>query len=142
VGALVGIVLASVCLAAPVSYAPPQDRGVPRIPWVHAGPVTGYLFYYGSAGPWRTDTERALVPTQGGGPGFETKVLWHVDGGYGRVVVAGTRLDGPGRFRQTYKGIPGSNFPSYLQVPDAGCWRVTISSAGRRASFAFRAVDL
>ncbi|HEY3185040.1 MAG TPA: hypothetical protein VGJ77_19520 [Gaiellaceae bacterium] len=139
---LVALVLASLCVAAPVSYSAPPDRGAPAIPWVHAGSVSGYLFYYGAPGPWRSDRERAIVATRGGGPGFSTKILWHVQGGYGRVIVIGSRLDGAGRFRQSYQGIAGSYFPSYLIVPSAGCWRVTVSSAGRRTSFAFRAVDL
>jgi len=139
---VLALLLASGCLGAPVSYAAPPDRGAPAIPWVHAGAVSGYLFYYGAAGPWRADRVPAIVATHGGGPGFSTKILWHVKGGYGRVIVSGSQLDGDGRFRQSYKGIPGSYFPSYLIVPSAGCWRVTVSSAGRRASFAFRAVDL
>jgi hypothetical protein len=139
---LAALVLASLCVAAPVSYSSPPDRGAPAIPWVHAGPVSGYLFYYGAPGPWRSERQRAIVATRGGGPGFGTKILRHVQGGYGRVIVSGSRLDGDGRFRQSYEAIPGGYLPSYLIVPSAGCWRVTVSSAGRRASFAFRAVDL
>ena len=66
----------------------------------------------------------------------------HPQTGYGRVRISGTQLDGVGSFTQTYTGIPGGYFPSYLVVPAAGCWRVTVASAGHRASFAFAAVDL
>jgi hypothetical protein len=137
------ILLASACVSAPVSYGPPPERGAPPIPWIRSGVVIGHLFYYGVNGPWKVQPERVIVPTHGvSGPGSSTKVLWHVRGGYGHVRISGQRLDGAGRFTQTYKGIPGGYFPSYLIVPAAGCWRVVVASAGHRASFAFAAVDL
>jgi hypothetical protein len=140
VTALVAL-FASACISAPVSYAPPPDPGAPTIPWIRAGAVTGYLYYYGSNGPWNEQRERVTIPTGGRGGGFVTKILWRVRGGYGRVTLTGRQLDGVGRFTQTYKGIQGSYFPSRLIVPSAGCWRVTVASAGRRASFAFTAYD-
>src|SRR6266568_8489522 len=73
---------ASACISAPVSYAAPPDVGAPHIPWVHAGPVVGYLFYYGAPGPWKTQTDRVLVTPGGGITGqYATKILWHVKGG-------------------------------------------------------------
>jgi hypothetical protein len=137
------MVLASACVSAHVSYAPPPDRGAPSIPWVRSGVATGYLFYYGIKGPWKDRPDQVIVPTHGvSGAGSSTKILWHVRGGHGRVRISGTQLDGVGSFTQTYTGIPGGYFPSYLVVPAAGCWRVTVASAGHRASFAFAAVDL
>jgi hypothetical protein len=126
-----------------VSYTPPPDRGAPPLPWIRAGAVTGYLFYYPISGPWKAQPDRVMIPTHGvSGPGSYTKILWHVRGGYGRVRFIGQQLDGTGSFTQTYRGIPGGYFPSYLIVPAAGCWRVTIASAGHRASLAFAAIDL
>lgn len=133
--------LASACISAPVSYAPPPDRDAPAVPWIRAGAVAGYLFYYAGEGPWRVQRDRVAIPTHGKGAGFSTKILWRVRGGYGRATFTGRRLDGPGRFTQTFKGISNGYFPSRLTVPSAGCWRVTVASAGRRASFAFVAYD-
>jgi hypothetical protein len=133
--------LASACVSAQVSYAPPPDVGAPSIPWIRSGPVTGYLFYYSPDGPWKEQRNRVLIATRGRGPGYRTKILWHVRDGFRRVTLTGRRLDGAGRFRQTYPGIRGSYFPSFLIVPRPGCWKVTVASAGHRGSFAFVAFD-
>ncbi len=142
--AALAALVASGCLSAPVSYTAPPDHGAPAIPWIHAGPVNGYLFYYGADGPWKTQTDRVLITTGGGPPaGYATKILWHVTGGSGGVSVTGRRLDGPGRFRQRFSATPtggGSYFPSIVTVPRPGCWRITVSSGGHRGRFAFVAV--
>lgn len=135
---------ASACISAPVSYAAPPDAGAPSIPWIHAGPVVGYLFYYGANGPWKTTTDRVLITT-GGGPrgGYATKILWRVRGGVGGVSVIGRRLDGPGRFRQVFSATPtggGTYFPSIVKIPSPGCWRFTVTSGGRSGRFAFLAL--
>lgn len=134
---------ASACISAPVSYAAPPDMGAPSIPWIHAGPVVGYLFYYGANGPWKARTARVLITTGGGPPGsYATKILWHVRRGTDGVSIIGTRLDGPGRFRQAFSATPsggGAYFPSILKIPSPGCWRVTVSSGRRSGRFAFLA---
>jgi hypothetical protein len=142
VGALAAL-LSSACISASVSYAAPPDRAAPSIPWIHAGPVSGYLFYYGAAGPWKTQTTRALIIPGGGVPGvggYTTKILWHVRGGGSTVILSGVRLDAPGRFRQQFPAIGGSYFPSILSVPTAGCWRVAVRSGRRMGRFAFLAL--
>ncbi len=133
--------IASACVSAPVSYAPPPDRGGPDIPWIRSGPVTGYLFYYGATGPWKEQRERVIVPTNGRGPGYSAKILWRVRGGWGRVTLTGHRLDGAGTSVRTFKAA-GGFFPSYLVLPATGCWRVTVASAGHNGSFAFVTVDV
>lgn len=116
-GAL-ALLAASACLSAPVTYALPSDPGAPAgVPWVRAGAVYGYLFYYGADGPWKTQRSRVLITTRGGVPGgYATKILWHVRDGSSVVTVSGRRLDGPGRFRQrfpaTSTGGGGGWFPS------------------------------
>jgi hypothetical protein len=138
--ALAALLASTACLTAPVSYGAPPDAGAPRIPWVRSGPVTGYLFYYGAPGPWRTSTERVLISTGGGPPsGYATKILWHVRGGAGSVTIAGTRLDGVGRFTQRFPAS-GGFFPSIVDVPAEGCWRITVGSGGRSGRFAFAAI--
>jgi hypothetical protein len=138
---VLAVLMASACISAPVSYAAPPDGGAPHIPWIHAGPVSGYLFYYRASGPWRSQPDRVLI-TSGGGPpgGYATKILWHVRGGSARVTLVGRQLDGAGRFRERFPAIGGSYFPSILVVPSAGCWRVTVSSGRRTGRFAFLAL--
>jgi hypothetical protein len=143
-GALAALI-ASACISAPVSYAAPLDHGAPHIPWIHAGPVTGYLFYYGAAGPWKTKPDRVLITTGGGRHGgYTTKILWHVRGGSDGVRIVGTGLDGQGHFRQAFSATPtggGSYFPSIITVPKPGCWRITVSSGQLVGRFAFLAVS-
>ena len=133
--------VASACLSAPVHYGPPPTSGAPPIPWFHAGPVTGYLFYYGADGPWKTQTDRALITTGGGPPGgYATKILWHVRRGSGRMTLRGTRLDGPGRFTQRFRAS-GSDYPSIVAVPSSGCWRLTVTSHRHVGRFVFTALS-
>jgi hypothetical protein len=58
-------------------------------------------------------------------------------------VIRGRRLDGPGRFSSIVPralGMP-AQFPSYVSVPAAGCWRVTVTSGALSGSVVFAAVD-
>jgi hypothetical protein len=137
--ALVALI-ASACISAPVSYAGWPDVGAPHIPWIQAGPVTGYLFYYGAPGPWKTQRDRVLI-TPGGGvaDSYNTKILWHVRGGSSAVKLVGQRLDGIGRFSQRFPAS-GGYFPSIVNVPTEGCWRVTVTSGKRVGRFAFVAL--
>lgn len=133
--------ISSACISASVSYAAPPDPGAPHIPWIEAGPVSGYLFYYGADGPWKAKPNRMLITARGGPPGgFATKILWHVRGGGGALRLVGRRLDGSGRFTQTFTAIGGGFFPSIVAVPTPGCWRVTARSGDRMRRFAFLAV--
>ncbi len=140
-GALVALI-ASACISAPVSYGAPLDIGAPRIPWIHAGSVSGYLFYYGASGPWKTQPDRVLITPRGGIPGsYATKILWHVRSASATVTLVGQRLDGIGRFRQRFPVTGGSGyFPSIVVVPSVGCWRITVSSGQRTGRFAFLAL--
>ena len=101
-GAL-AVLVASACISASVSYAAPPDPAAPSIPWIHAGPISGYLFYYSASGPWKRQPDRVLI-TPGGGPpgGYATKILWHVRGSSARITLVGKQLDGAGRFTQRY----------------------------------------
>jgi len=141
-GAL-AILTASACLSASVTYSLPVDPGAPAgVPWVRAGEVYGYLFYYGAGGPWKTQPDRALITTRGGEPGsYQTKILWHVRGGSDVVTVSGKKLDGRGRFRKTFPVTGGGAwFPSIVVVPSTGCWRLTVTSGRTTGRFAFVAV--
>ena len=137
--------VASACLSAPVSYTAPPDSSAPRIPWIHAGPVVGYLFYYGAGGPWKTQADRVLIAPHGrASGGAATKILWHVRGGSKAIRMVGKRLDAAGSFRQQFPATAsggGAFFPSIVDVPASGCWRVTVSSGTHVGRFAFSAVE-
>jgi len=132
---------ASACISAPVSYATPPNAGAPQIPWIHAGPVVGYLFYYGAPGPWKAQTGRVLVTPGGGITGqYATKILWHVVGGARNTTITGQRLDAVGHFKHAFPATGGGYYPSIINVPSEGCWRITVSSGRRSGRFAFVAL--
>jgi hypothetical protein len=53
--------------------------------------------------------------------------------------MLGRRLDAPGSFSGTYKGF--GDYPSYVNVPAPGCWRVTVTTGPARGSVVFSATD-
>jgi hypothetical protein len=59
------------------------------------------------------------------------------------ISIVGRRLDAPGRFAATRPRALGgiAQYPSYVEVPAAGCWRVTISASALRGSVVFAAYD-
>jgi hypothetical protein len=84
--------------------------------------------------------------------GWSTKVLWTFVGraqrgqGGRELVVKGTRLDAHGAFTQrfgaiSYGGQRGApSFASIIDVPRAGCWRLSVATAQLRASVVVRAI--
>jgi hypothetical protein len=129
-GALAALI-ASACISASVSYASPPNIGAPHIPWIHAGPVSGYLFYYGASGPWKTQPDRVLITPSGGISGsYATKILWRVRGASTRVTLVGQRLDGVGRFRQRFPVLGGGYVPSIVAVTKRRAVGASQSAAG------------
>ena len=135
------------CLAAPVHYGPSPNRGMPRIPWVSAGHVGrrifGYLFYYAEL----PRTRRMTIYPGGELPGGKasTKILWFSQKVRASVMtITGERLDRPGGFTQQLSAARAGAtpvFPSIVNVPTAGCWRLTVSSGpGVSARFAVLAL--
>lgn len=131
---------AAACLAAPVHFAPSRTPGAPRVPWVKAGPIDGYLFYYAAFAPpapaRATIYTRGRTPSNGG-----TKILWYARRGGFRLTVRGTRLDAPGSFVQRFQPAQNGFYSSITVVPTVGCWRLTVTSGRVRGRFAFVAVD-
>jgi hypothetical protein len=130
-----------------VHYTP--YRGVPQglgpIPWIATsnGAFYGHLFYVEGT-PWRrTQPIAAHIFTTDVHAGINPKVLWLSRHGshLGHVVVRGRQLDGPGTFVWRSASASAYQFPSYVPVPSAGCWRVTVSSGGLGGSVVFAAVD-
>jgi hypothetical protein len=114
--------------------------GLRPIPWIAASPASaglvGFLFYYDAANPWK----QAQLPTlriYSGGQSpdgrIAMKVLWerrHPAGASATNVLRmrGRRLDGPGSFAERLNNDGASQYPSILNVPAPGCWRLTLKT--------------
>ncbi len=136
------------CQTSHVRYTPytgPDATGLASIPWIQSadGTFVGHLFYYGSV-PWAKERRLgARIYTTVRPHPFNPKVLWTwvpERRGYTRTLtIAGRRLDAPGSFTARYPGF--RDYPSYVEVPHSGCWRVTVSTGGRSGRFVFSALD-
>lgn len=118
-------------------------RGVAGVPWVAStrSAFRGYLFYWGGT-PWaHTRTTTLQIFTTKAHVDVNPKVLWVALGRPGAaLIMRGRRLDGPGSFSVHYPAaIGGGQFPSYVRVPEAGCWRVAIRSGSLQGSVTFTA---
>jgi len=130
-----------------VHYTPYSgvERGLGRIPWIATSrgrSIKAHLFYYEGM-PWgRKRLLGARIFTTRRRRNINPKVLWviHVPGGGPTIRIRGRRLDGPGAFAATYPAA-GPDYPSYVEVPHAGCWRVTVTSGRLTGSVVFAAVD-
>ena len=133
-----------VCAAAPptrVHYRPYpglMDRGLRPLPWLAASPssaaLVGHLFYYSST-PWgRQRLHYARIYAGGLTPNGHTamKILWDArKPGYGlSLLVVGARQDGSGSFTENAQAnTPGSSqFASGIDVPEPGCWILTLKT--------------
>jgi hypothetical protein len=146
------------CDPPPVHHTPYPggDRSLDGIPWIEGEPresgLVGLLWY------WREEWGRsreARIFTGGVAPeGYNAKVLWAFlapsakDRGGRELVIRGRRLDGRGRFRDSfaaigYEGQRGApSYASIVEVPAPGCWRLTLTTGELRATVDLRAVDL
>jgi hypothetical protein len=138
---------ATPCVGALVHYEAGPDRDLRRLPWVASGrrgrDVVGYLFYYTPElrrGPRLRMYAGGELP--GGG---STKILWVVRQPVSSTLtVLGRRLDGAGTFRQeerSARGPSGIVFPSIVDVPESGCWLLTVRNGRRSARFALEAIS-
>lgn len=84
-----------------------------------AGEIAGILFGYPFTAPPRPDTNN--------------KILWvarYVDGS--DLVISAQRMDGADPVGWPVERIvPGGPGPSVIDMPEVGCWRLTLSWAGR-----------
>jgi hypothetical protein len=71
------------------------------------------------------------------------KVLWiALKTSKSSLSLDGRRLDRAGSFTARYPAATGGGqFPSYVSVPAAGCWRVNLRSGNLRGSVTFLATD-
>jgi hypothetical protein len=120
--------------------------GLRSIPWITTAPGStfhAYLFYYGAT-PWpRERPVGARIFTTVKPRDVNPKVLWVAqESGAGRTIsVSGARFDAAGRFSSRYARASGNQFPSYVEVPAAGCWRVTVRTGELVGKVTFIAVD-
>jgi hypothetical protein len=138
----------AVCVSALVHYERSTDAAMPATPWVSPGrrgrQIVGYRFYYG---PELRSTERLTIYVGGELPGGgSTKILWVPrQPGSSLLTITGERLDRPGRFVQVERPARAGGrtvFPSIVNVPEAGCWRLTLRNGrGRTARLAIVAID-
>jgi hypothetical protein len=120
----------------------PEGQLVPVRP-LQAGIAAGWT--------WRTEQGGLLMYTHGRGPdNLNAKVLW-----WGRrnvpdaLHLTGIRLDGAGRFRQTFQpaGTSGTPpgykvpYPSIVVVPRPGCWLFRLRNARQAGVLVVEARD-
>jgi hypothetical protein len=133
------------CKATPLQTKP--FPGLGPIPWLKGSPVsagiTAHLFYaYGVKG------KAAMMHTHGRNPGGRTtKVLWLINNPAddNSLTIDGKNLTGLGKTHQVFPraggGTPGyGNFPSIVDIPAVGCWRLQVTSGDARAEVTLPAV--
>jgi hypothetical protein len=133
---------------------PGHGKGLDRIPWIAGRPRAAGLV--GLAWYWPTNwphVREARIFTGGMAPaGYSTKMLWVFLAPSAKRLadtelrVEGRRMDGPGRFSDTFSGIgyEGSggapSYASIIDVPKPGCWRLTLTTGKVEATVDLRAV--
>jgi hypothetical protein len=130
-----------------VRYAPYPgvEPGLEVVPWVSSAPggsFKAHLFFYGSEVPWaKKHLLGARIFTTRKTRNINPKVLWITRRrGYGlKLAIHGQRLDAAGSFSATYPGF--GDYPSYIEVPAPGCWRVTVKSGTVSGRVVFSAAD-
>lgn len=135
------------CHASAVHYRTVKQtpRGVAGVPWVAStnSAFRGYLFYWGGTRWAHTRATAVQIFTTKAHVNVNPKVLWVALRESGTALsIRGTRLNGPGSFVARYPAaIGGGQFPSYVTVPAAGCWRVAVRSGSLHGWVTFEARD-
>jgi hypothetical protein len=127
------------CGATTVNYHPYEGEGpgLAQLPWIAASPpsigLVGHLFYYDSKNPWkrrRLSTLRMYSRGESPDGRLSMKILWDLRGGESPPVleVLATRTGGPGLALQQLPATSSdaSQFPSIIDLPAPGCWRLTL----------------
>ncbi|MFL5963093.1 MAG: hypothetical protein ACJ757_09410 [Gaiellaceae bacterium] len=145
--ALALLLAAAICPVSHVHYTPSSEAtgGLRQVPWLETsnGAFRAYLFYYGAT-PWAKSKQvGARIFTTRVKRRVNPKVLWipRRPSGGRTLLIRGRRLDASGSFTRSEGAASGGAFPSYVLVPQAGCWRVTVTSGKLSGSVVFAAVD-
>lgn len=109
-----------------------------QLPWVAASPTTtgivGHLFYYDNQNVWKQrQLARLRIYSGGQSPDgrLSMKILWQTQRSGGVLLhVQGDRLDGAGSFSEQLSPTASNatQFPSIVNVPSAGCWRLALAA--------------
>jgi hypothetical protein len=134
------------CPMSHVHYKPYPgiEQGLGPIPWVATAPGGRFkasLFFYEAIAWAKQHLLGARIFTTRKPRDYNPKVLWITrTHGYTKTLkMTGRRLDAPGSFSETYNGY--GDYPSYVEVPAPGCWRVTVSTGSVSGSVVFSASD-
>lgn len=138
------LLAAAICPVSHMHYTPDPaaSGGLREIPWIETsnGVFRAHLFYYGST-PWaKSKPLGARIFTTLVKRPVNPKVLWiprHPSGAR-TMLIRGRRLDASGSFTRREHVVSGGAFPSYVLVPQAGCWRVTVISGKLSGSVVLR----
>jgi hypothetical protein len=131
-----------------VHYAayPGVEQGLARVPWISSVPdgrFKAHLFFYDPTKfSWAKEhLLGARIFTTRKARSINPKVLWitRTKGYRQTLTIHGQRLDAPGTFSGTYTGF--GDYPSYVNVPTPGCWRVTITTGHVTGRVVFSATD-
>jgi hypothetical protein len=126
------------CEATLVHYRPYKgvEPGLASLPWIAASPVpsglVGHLFYYDRLNVWRRKRlPRLRIYSGGQSPDgrISMKIFWELRRGSASAMnVYGKKLDSSRSFSQQLSPAAGSStqFPSIIDVPTPGCWRLTV----------------
>jgi hypothetical protein len=133
--------VAEECGATSVHYQPYPGvgPGLARLPWIRASPpsigLTGHLFYYDRRNAWERERLSPLRMYSGGkspDDRVSMKILWELRRGSVPpfLNVFATRIDGPGSSHQRLPSTSSdpSQFPSIIDIPTPGCWRLTLNA--------------
>jgi hypothetical protein len=149
---IAALVAALACAPTPIHYEPLARSGALRgMPWVQGTPrrrgVFGVLFgYHAELGTLFAFYTHGVSPR-----GSAEKVLWIVRNrnASGQIEIRGRELGGAGTFRQRFSEVhdasaqpaKGREYASIIDLPSAGCWRLTVDLGVTRATLDILAVD-
>jgi hypothetical protein len=110
------------------------------VPWVYGSPgIAGFVFGV------RHGATALELPTNGEwADGQTAKVLWWARKRTNArvVVVRGTSFDGGGTFLEKARAaLSGGGYPSLVDIPSEGCWRLDVTLGKLHAHVTVRAVS-
>jgi hypothetical protein len=118
------------------------------VPWLRAKPasagIIAVLFYDHPGERSSVMGTNGLMPGASFAQQDSAKVLWILqhtpDPSPYHMTVAGTPLTGRGGFTQrlTHSAFGGHQFPSIVDVPNPGCWRLQVAAGTLHASVVIR----
>lgn len=137
----------SACVVTPVHYGRHPRiaalAGMPQgVPWIVAQPKSAHIIAFLWFSPPGARGQAALMHTNGNGPaaGSSDKILWYATQGKPTriLTVTGRNLSSSGtmRGRFTLAG-GGGGYPSILDMPTPGYWRVTVRSGNVKGHVTF-----